>query len=136
MRIGVFACGITACFHGSKPLPNRLAVEIKFGECLEMLVCGDVEKFLPIFFAHFQAVATARRLGAIVEVSDIREVVEEQVKSLGGKFIELPSTESGEGEGGCAVRSRLIREPVKKLLPCRPQTPTATACAGSDAAGT
>ncbi|HVR44301.1 MAG TPA: Re/Si-specific NAD(P)(+) transhydrogenase subunit alpha [Thermoanaerobaculia bacterium] len=52
--------------------------------------------------AGLQAVATAKRLGAVVEVSDIREAVKEQVESLGGKFIELPMQESGEGAGGYA----------------------------------
>lgn len=52
--------------------------------------------------AGLQAVATARRLGAIVEVSDIRPAVKEQVESLGGRFIELPMEESGEGAGGYA----------------------------------
>ena len=52
--------------------------------------------------AGLQAVATARRLGAVVEVSDIRDVVKEQVESLGGKFIELPDMGGGEGEGGYA----------------------------------
>ncbi|MCG8457932.1 MAG: Re/Si-specific NAD(P)(+) transhydrogenase subunit alpha, partial [Holophagales bacterium] len=53
--------------------------------------------------AGLQAIATAKRLGAVVEVSDIREVVKEQVESLGGRFIELPDMgESGEGEGGYA----------------------------------
>ena len=52
--------------------------------------------------AGLQAVATAKRLGAIVEVSDIREAVKEQVESLGGKFIDLPMNESGDGEGGYA----------------------------------
>jgi proton-translocating NAD(P)+ transhydrogenase subunit alpha len=53
--------------------------------------------------AGLQAIATARRLGAIVEVSDIRPAVKEQVQSLGGRFIELPMAgESGEGAGGYA----------------------------------
>ncbi len=52
--------------------------------------------------AGLQAVATAKRLGAVVEVSDIRDVVKEQVESLGGKFIDLPELEGGEGEGGYA----------------------------------
>ncbi len=52
--------------------------------------------------AGLQAVATARRLGAIVEVSDIRPAVKEEVESLGGRFIDLPELESGEGEGGYA----------------------------------
>ena len=52
--------------------------------------------------AGLQAVATAKRLGAVVEVSDIRSAVQEQVESLGARFIELPDMESGEGSGGYA----------------------------------
>jgi NAD(P) transhydrogenase subunit alpha len=52
--------------------------------------------------AGLQAIATARRLGALVEVSDIRPAVKEQVESLGAKFIDLPMQESGEGQGGYA----------------------------------
>ena len=52
--------------------------------------------------AGLQALATCRRLGAIVEVSDIRPEVEEQVASLGGKFIKLPLEEVEKGEGGYA----------------------------------
>lgn len=52
--------------------------------------------------AGLQAVATAKRLGAVVEVSDIRPAVKEQVQSLGGRFIDLPMQESGEGAGGYA----------------------------------
>lgn len=52
--------------------------------------------------AGLQALATAKRLGANVEVSDIRPAVKEQVESLGGKFIDLPEMESGEGTGGYA----------------------------------
>lgn len=52
--------------------------------------------------AGLQAVATAKRLGAIVEVSDVRAGVQEQVESLGGRFIELPMRQSGEGAGGYA----------------------------------
>lgn len=52
--------------------------------------------------AGLQALATAKRLGAVVEVSDIRAVVKEQVQSLGGRFIDLPEAPSGEGAGGYA----------------------------------
>jgi len=52
--------------------------------------------------AGLQALATCRRLGATVEVSDIRPEVKEQVASLGGRFIDLPLEESGAGEGGYA----------------------------------
>lgn len=50
--------------------------------------------------AGLQAIATAKRLGAIVEVSDIRPETKEQVESLGGKFIEVKSDESIKIEGG------------------------------------
>ena len=50
--------------------------------------------------AGLQAIATAKRLGAIVEVSDIRPETKEQVESLGGKFIELKGDESIKIEGG------------------------------------
>jgi NAD(P) transhydrogenase subunit alpha len=52
--------------------------------------------------AGLQAVATAKRLGAVVWVSDVRPVVKEQVESLGARFIDLPAQESGEGQGGYA----------------------------------
>jgi len=52
--------------------------------------------------AGLQAIATAKRLGAVVWVSDVRPAVKEQVESLGGKFIDLPMEESGEGKGGYA----------------------------------
>ncbi|MGV6858308.1 MAG: Re/Si-specific NAD(P)(+) transhydrogenase subunit alpha [bacterium] len=50
--------------------------------------------------AGLQAIATARRLGAIVEGYDVRSATKEQVESLGAKFIELSIT--AEGEGGYA----------------------------------
>jgi NAD(P) transhydrogenase subunit alpha len=52
--------------------------------------------------AGLQAVATAKRLGAIVEVSDVRPETKEQVESLGGKFIEVKSEEAAKVEGGYA----------------------------------
>ncbi len=50
--------------------------------------------------AGLQAVATARRLGAVVYVSDIRSAVKEQVESLGARFIEPPSIEEKPLESG------------------------------------
>jgi len=51
--------------------------------------------------AGLQAIATARRLGAIVSAFDVRSVVREQVQSLGASFVELAAVE-GEGQGGYA----------------------------------
>jgi len=52
--------------------------------------------------AGLQALGTARRLGAIVEVSDIRTAVKEEVLSLGGRFIEVETDEDMQDEGGYA----------------------------------
>lgn len=52
--------------------------------------------------AGLQAIATCRRLGAVVTAYDTRPVVKEQVQSLGAKFLEIDVGESGEGQGGYA----------------------------------
>lgn len=52
--------------------------------------------------AGLQALGTAKRLGAVVWVSDIRPAVKEEVQSLGGKFIEVETDESMQDEGGYA----------------------------------
>jgi NAD(P) transhydrogenase subunit alpha len=51
--------------------------------------------------AGLQAIATARRLGAVVEAYDVRPAVKDEVKSLGARFLEL-ELEMQEGEGGYA----------------------------------
>jgi NAD(P) transhydrogenase subunit alpha len=52
--------------------------------------------------AGLQAIATARRLGAVVEAFDVRPAVKEQVESLGAKFLEAAEAVTAEGEGGYA----------------------------------
>lgn len=52
--------------------------------------------------AGLQAIATAKRLGARVEAFDTRPVVEEQVQSLGAKFVKIDLGETGQTEGGYA----------------------------------
>ena len=52
--------------------------------------------------AGLQAIATARRLGAIVSAFDVRPVVREQVESLGATFLEVELPETGETSGGYA----------------------------------
>ncbi|MFH5881087.1 Re/Si-specific NAD(P)(+) transhydrogenase subunit alpha [Liberiplasma polymorphum] len=56
---------------------------------------------LGVGVAGLQAIATAKRLGAVTSAYDVRPVVKEQVLSLGAKFIEF-DLETGEGEGGYA----------------------------------
>jgi len=62
---------------------------------------------LGVGVAGLQAIATAKRLGAVIEASDVRPSVKEQVESLGGKFIEVSydtpeEKEAAEGVGGYA----------------------------------
>ena len=52
--------------------------------------------------AGLQAIATAKRLGAAVEAFDTRPVVEEQVKSLGAKFVKVDLGEMGQTKDGYA----------------------------------
>ena len=55
--------------------------------------------------AGLQALGTAKRLGAVVWVSDIRPAVKEEVQSLGGKFIEVETTENMQDERGYAKQA-------------------------------
>ncbi len=87
--------------------------------------------------AGLQAIATAKRLGAVVSATDVRAAAKEQVESLGGKFVMVESDEGGETEGGYAKemsddykrrQAELIAETLKKqdivittaLIPGRP----------------
>ena len=55
--------------------------------------------------AGLQAIATAKRMGAIVFATDVRMASKEQVESLGGKFLTVEGAENLETEGGYAKRS-------------------------------
>ena len=70
--------------------------------------------------AGLQAIATAKRLGAKVEAFDTRPVVEEQVKSLGARFVKIDIGETGETEQGYAKeltpeQIKMQREGMKKV---------------------
>jgi len=96
--------------------------------------------------AGLQAIATARRLGAVVQAFDVRAAVKEQVESLGAKFLEFDLGGDLEGEGGYAKeltdeqRARqqdLLTEAIGKvdvvittaLVPGRPAPKLVTAAA-------
>lgn len=86
-----------------------------------LVAAGSVPKFFPMFMsasgtikpsrvlilgagvAGLQALATARKLGAIVEVFDVRAAVKEEVLSLGGKFVEVEGAKDEASAGGYAV---------------------------------
>jgi len=63
--------------------------------------------------AGLQAIATARRLGAVVSAFDVRPVVKEQVQSLGAAFVEVEQV-SAEGQGGYA--RELAEEQQRQVL--------------------
>lgn len=74
--------------------------------------------------AGLQAIATAKRLGAVVEAYDIRPVVKEQVESLGARFVDIPlEEEDTETKGGYAkevseknqeIQKQVLHDHVKK----------------------
>jgi NAD(P) transhydrogenase subunit alpha len=91
---------------------------------LLMTAAGTVTPAKVLIFgvgvAGLQAIATAKRLGAVVEATDVRPETKEQVQSLGGKFIEVKGVEVGS-EGGYAKEAtdeyrKAQREAVNKSL--------------------
>lgn len=73
---------------------------------LLMTAAGTITPVKVLIFgagvAGLQAVATAKRLGAVVEVTDVRPETKEQVESLGGKFLTVEGVEGVKVEGGYA----------------------------------
>jgi len=67
--------------------------------------------------AGLQAIAVARKLGAVVEVFDVRSAVKEEVKSLGGKFIEVEGAKEDAAAGGYAVeQTEEFRKKQQELI--------------------
>ncbi|MFZ0996108.1 MAG: Re/Si-specific NAD(P)(+) transhydrogenase subunit alpha [Candidatus Dormiibacterota bacterium] len=89
--------GYKAVLVGASRLPKILP--------LQMTAAGTIAPARVLVMgagvAGLQAIATARRLGAVVEATDVRPAVKEEVQSLGATFVELP-LEAQEGEGGYA----------------------------------
>lgn len=63
--------------------------------------------------AGLAAIATSRRLGALVEAYDVRPAAREEVESLGARFVELP-LETGQEEGSGGYATQLSEESIKK----------------------
>ena len=89
--------------------------------------------------AGLQAIATARRLGAVVQAYDVRPAVKEQIESLGAEFIEL-DIDSGDSEdaGGYATAQdeefyRRQREELAKVAAANDVVITTAAIPGQDA---
>ncbi len=90
-----------------------------------MTAAGTVRPAKAVVFgagvAGLQAIATLKRLGCIVEATDVRMAAKEQVESLGARFIEVPGAEDMEDAGGYAKEAsedflRKQREEVAKRV--------------------
>lgn len=94
---------------------------------LMMTAAGTIRPSKVLIFgagvAGLQAIATAKRLGAVVEVTDVRPETKEQVESLGGKFLQVEGMEANKSEGGYAKevsaeflqkQQNLIKERIKE----------------------
>ncbi|MZR32007.1 Re/Si-specific NAD(P)(+) transhydrogenase subunit alpha [Sneathiella litorea] len=101
----------------------------EYGKALPMMMtaAGTIAPakifIMGVGVAGLQAIATARRLGAIVTATDVRAATKEQVESLGAKFVMVESDETGETEGGYAKemsddykkrQAELVFEHIKK----------------------
>ena len=132
-NLGGYMAVLTAATHYPKVMP------------MFMTAAGTVKAarvvIMGVGVAGLQAIATAKRLGAVVEATDVRPDTKEQVESLGAKFIEVPLTdaekEQARGQGGYAKemgddykqrQAALIGERIKQadivittaLIPGRP----------------
>jgi len=84
---------------------------------------------LGVGVAGLQAIATAKRLGAVIEASDVRPSVRDQVESLGGKWVDVPyeTDEEREIADTIAADDRIIEQDGVRLVvddedaPCRGQ---------------
>ena len=71
---------------------------------------------LGVGVAGLQAIATAKRLGAVVSATDVRSATKEQVESLGGKFIMIEDEESKEAETSGGYAKEMSEEYKKKQV--------------------
>ncbi|MDD4464083.1 MAG: NAD(P)(+) transhydrogenase (Re/Si-specific) subunit alpha, partial [Desulfobacterales bacterium] len=103
--LGGYVAVILAAGHLDKILPMMTTPSGVIKPCRAFIIGAGV--------AGLQAIATARRLGARVEAFDIRPVVEEQVKSLGARFVRIDLGETGQtrdGYAGALAPEQLLKQ--------------------------
>jgi NAD(P) transhydrogenase subunit alpha len=132
-NLGGYMAVLTAATHFPKVMPMFMTAAGTI-KAARVVVMG-------VGVAGLQAIATAKRLGAVVEATDVRPDTKEQVESLGAKFVEVPLTDAekelAKGQGGYARemgdeykarQAALIAERIKQadivittaLIPGRP----------------
>jgi NAD(P) transhydrogenase subunit alpha len=119
--VTAFALELLPRISRAQPMDALTSMATVAGYRAVLLAAGALDKMVPLMMtaagtvtpakvlvlgagvAGLQAIATARRLGAVVEAYDVRAVVREQVESLGAKFVDLElGGEDAETTGGYA----------------------------------
>ncbi|MCH8288292.1 MAG: Re/Si-specific NAD(P)(+) transhydrogenase subunit alpha [Candidatus Marinimicrobia bacterium] len=119
--VTVFSLELLPRISRSQPMDVLSSMATVAGYKAALLAAGALQKLYPMMItaagtitparvfvvgagvAGLQAIATSKRLGAVVQAYDVRPVVKEQVESLGAKFVELElETEEAETSGGYA----------------------------------
>ncbi len=120
-RANVFALELVPRITRAQSMDILSSMASVAGYLAVLLAATKLPKFFPMFMtaagtikpsrvfvlgagvAGLQAIATAKRLGAVVEAYDVRPAVKEQIESLGGRCVELPiETKGAEDAGGYA----------------------------------
>lgn len=138
--VTAFALELLPRISRAQPMDALTSMATISGYKAVLLAAGALQKMCPMMItaagtisparvfvigagvAGLQAIATARRLGAVVQAYDVRPVVKEQVESLGAKFVELElQAEAAETKGGYARAMdeefyRRQREMMKKVV--------------------
>ncbi len=119
--VTAFALELLPRIGRAQPMDALTSMATIAGYKAVLVAAGELNKMFPLMMtaagtirpsrvlvlgagvAGLQAIATANRLGALVQAYDVRPAVKEQVESLGAKFVELElKTEGSEGSGGYA----------------------------------
>jgi len=125
-NLGGYRAVIDSMFEFEKAMPMMMTAAGTI-PAARVLVIG-------VGVAGLQAIATAKRMGAIVSATDVRAVAKEQVESLGAKFLFVDNDESLETAGGYAKevsseyktkQSQMLEEALKKndIIICTAQIP-------------
>ncbi len=139
-RLGVFSLHMVPRITRAQKMDALSSMATCAGYKAVLLAAGASGKFFPLLMtaagtvapsrvfvlgagvAGLQAIATARRLGAVVEAFDVRPAVKEEVQSLGAAFVDMPIGDAGVGAGGYAKeldeqRNEQIRQTIASRLP-------------------
>jgi NAD(P) transhydrogenase subunit alpha len=139
-RLGVFSLTAVPRISRAQKMDALSSMAAVAGYKAVLVAANSSSKFFPLLMtaagtvapsrvlvlgagvAGLQAIATARRLGAIVEAFDVRPAVKEEVQSLGATFVEMQLGDAGVGAGGYAKemdeqRNEQIRQTIAARLP-------------------